>query len=139
AGCAVMVEDALDPLTACVAIRTIGHDRGILQRDVDLVIEPVGHPAADLFAGGLAGVHRSMEGMMDVVIVALGTQRLFELGWGHRWQGHNGFLCVRPTGSGTAVALHGARGARLDIPGTTTRGSCHRRPPRCRARRGWRA
>src|SRR5690606_15462734 len=95
-GRAVMVEDALDPRATRIAIRTVGHDRRILQRYADLVVEPVGHPALNLLPGSLPGVHRSMERVMDMVVVALGTQRLFEFGWGHRWQGHRGFLCGAP-------------------------------------------
>lgn len=75
AGGAVVVEDALDPLAADLAVGTVGQDRRVLQRDVDLVVETVRHPALDLFATGTALVHRDMERMVDMVVASLVAQR----------------------------------------------------------------
>ena len=66
--------------TPRLAIRAVGEDRRILQRDVDLVVEAVGHPALDLLAAGAPFVHGAMERMMNVVQRALGAQRLLEFG-----------------------------------------------------------
>jgi hypothetical protein len=49
-----MIEQALNPLAANLAVRTVGEDRGVLERDVDLIVEAVGNPALDLFAGDSA-------------------------------------------------------------------------------------
>ena len=70
-GGAVVVEDTLDPLAADLAVGTVGQDRRVLQRDVDLVVETVRHPALDLFATGTALVHRDMERMVDMVVASL--------------------------------------------------------------------
>ncbi|MCY1432777.1 hypothetical protein D9M71_487850 [compost metagenome] len=82
---AVMVEQALNPLAANFAVRAVGQDRCILHRDVDLVVETVGHPALDLLAACAAFIHRHMVGVMDVVVGALGAQGLFEFGRGQRF------------------------------------------------------
>ena len=47
-GGAVVVQDALNPQAPGLRVRAVGHQRGILARDGYLVIEAVGHPAADL-------------------------------------------------------------------------------------------
>ena len=47
---AVVVEDALHPVAPHRAIRAVGEDRGVLDRDADLVVEAVRDPAADLLA-----------------------------------------------------------------------------------------
>ncbi len=46
--------------------------------DVDLIVEAIGDPALDLLAAGAAGVHGLVEGMVDVVVGALGAQGGFE-------------------------------------------------------------
>src|SRR5262249_40392897 len=76
---AVMVDDALDPLPAHLAVRTIGQDRGILEGDIDLVVEPVSDPAANLFGVQPAGIHRHVERVMYVITRALLPQPLLEL------------------------------------------------------------
>ena len=78
---AVVVEDALDPAPALVAAGHVGEDRGVLDRDADLVIEPVQHPALHLRLGAAAIVHGDVERVVDVVALALGAQLLLELGF----------------------------------------------------------
>ena len=75
---AIMVADALDPEAASVAIGAVGEDVGVLHRDLDLVVEPVRHPALDLFAGQLARGHFEVIGVVDVVVDFLGAQLRLE-------------------------------------------------------------
>ncbi len=82
-GRTVVIEDALNPLAPGFAIRAVGEDRRILQRDVDLIVETIGHPALDLLAGSAPFVHGAMERVMDVIQRALGAQRLLEFGRCH--------------------------------------------------------
>ena len=44
----VVIQNPLHPLAAHRAVRAVGEDRGILDRDVDLVVEAVRDPAPDL-------------------------------------------------------------------------------------------
>ena len=44
----VVIEDALDPFASDAAVRAVRQHRGILDRDADLIIKTVRHPAADL-------------------------------------------------------------------------------------------
>ncbi|MNY31959.1 hypothetical protein D3C86_1661460 [compost metagenome] len=85
-----MVENPLQPLPAHVAVRAVGQDGSVFQGDVDLVIEAIGDPALDLLAAGASGVHGLVEGMVDVVVGALGAQGGFEFCRGHRGLGHWG-------------------------------------------------
>ncbi|MOA12056.1 hypothetical protein D3C78_1320220 [compost metagenome] len=85
-----MVEQALNPLAADLAVRAVSEDRRVLQGDVHLIVKAVGDPTLDLFAGGPAFVHRHVIGVMDVVVGALGAQGRFEFGGGHRGVGHGG-------------------------------------------------
>ncbi len=77
-----MVEQALDPLATDFPVRAVGQDRGVLERDVHLIVETIRDPALDLLASGTAFIHRHVVGVMDVVIRAFGTQGRFELGGG---------------------------------------------------------
>ncbi|MNS98114.1 hypothetical protein D3C72_1324700 [compost metagenome] len=90
AGGAVVVEQALNPLAADFPIGAVGEDRRVLQGDVHLIVEAVGDPALNLFAGGAAFVHRHMVRVVDVVIGAFGAQGRFEFGRGKRGVGHCG-------------------------------------------------
>src|ERR1043166_9469254 len=74
----VVVEDALDPAPALVAIGHVGEDRGVLDRDADLVIEAVEDPTLHLRARAAAVVHCDVERVMDVVALALRAQLPFE-------------------------------------------------------------
>src|SRR5262249_19873188 len=47
---AVMVEDALDPLASNLSIRAVGEDGRILERNRDLVVVTIRHPALELLA-----------------------------------------------------------------------------------------
>jgi len=78
-----VVENALNPLAAGLAIRAVGEDRRIFQWNVDLVVETIGHPTLDLLASGAPLVHGAVERVMDMVQRALGAQRLLEFGRCH--------------------------------------------------------
>src|SRR5690606_17704599 len=80
---AIVIDDALNPLAARVTIRTVGHDRRVLYWNADLIVETVRDPALDLLACRAAFIHGAVEGVMDMVVVALGTQGLLERGRGH--------------------------------------------------------
>src|SRR3989441_9302538 len=69
-GTAVVVDDPLNPLLPHLALRAVGEDQRILDRNVDLVVEPVRHPKLERLARQLAAVHPLVEGM-EVVIAAL--------------------------------------------------------------------
>src|SRR6266404_5688449 len=75
---AIVVEYALHPRAAHRTVRAIGQNGGILERDVDLVIEAIRHPGADLRRGRRTGIHHHIEGMMDVVGTAQTPQLHFE-------------------------------------------------------------
>ena len=49
-----------------LALRHVGEDRGILERDADLVVEAVQHPAPTCTCAA-AAVHGDVQGMVDVV------------------------------------------------------------------------
>src|SRR4029077_1144461 len=75
---AVMVEYPLHPVAAYRALLAVREDRRILQRNVDLVVEAVRHPAADLLARRLATVQHQIEGMVNVIGAAALAQVLLE-------------------------------------------------------------
>ncbi|MNN12627.1 hypothetical protein D3C81_1256240 [compost metagenome] len=107
ARCAVVVDDALDPLAAGVAVRAVGHDRRVLHRDAHLVVEAVGHPALDLLAARAALVHGDVERVVDVVVGALGAQRLLEFGGAHGSLGHRDSSAAA---TGAALCCSGGTG-----------------------------
>jgi hypothetical protein len=73
-----VVENAQHPAAACFAIRAIRQHGRILQRNIDLIIEAIGDPAANLFAGATAAIHLHIERMMDVIRGAFRAQLCFE-------------------------------------------------------------
>src|SRR5581483_6416402 len=75
---AVLVEDALDPQAAHLAVGTVGEDRAVLHRDIELVVEAIGDPSADLRGRQLALVHPDVERMVDVVARLLCAQLVLE-------------------------------------------------------------
>ncbi len=79
-----MIEQALNPLATDLAIRAVGQNRRVLERNVHLIVETVGDPALNLLAGCTTLVHRHMVRVIDVVIGTLGAQGLFEFGGGQR-------------------------------------------------------
>src|SRR6185437_11075407 len=86
---AVVVKDALDPPAADVAVGAVRDDRGVLARDVLLIVEAVRHPAADLPGTQHSLVHLPVEGMLVVVTLGLRTQRRHEvLGFRYRHRAH---------------------------------------------------
>src|ERR1700728_495409 len=76
---AVVIEDSAYPQATLLAVRAVSENRGILARDIDLVIEAVGHPAANLRPAGATRVQHDVERMMNVVGLPLGTQLTLEL------------------------------------------------------------
>ena len=75
---AVVVDDALDPLAADCHIRAVRHDRGVLHRNRNLVVEAIGDPALQLLLSQLALGHHHVERVIDVVAGALFAQLGFE-------------------------------------------------------------
>ena len=84
----VVVKNALQPFAAGVAIGAVGQDRRILERDVQLVVEAIGHPPLNLLTAGVAGIHRLMKRVVNVVVRALGAQGLLKLGRAHGGLAH---------------------------------------------------
>src|SRR5262249_898506 len=76
---AIVVEDALHPVAAHGAVVAVGKNGSVLQRDVDLIVEAVRHPTADLLRRRLARVEHDVEGMMDVISPTALAQPLLEL------------------------------------------------------------
>src|SRR5262245_17157330 len=76
---AVVIEDALDPLAAVLAVRHVRQDGSILDGNADLVVIAVVDPPPHLLLGALAAVHGDVEGMVDVVAVFLSAQLRLEL------------------------------------------------------------
>ena len=74
----VVVEEALNPEAPDIAVRAVGEDRGVLARDVDLVVEAVRHPAAEGLAVELSRVHPLVELVVDVVEALQRTQLALE-------------------------------------------------------------
>ena len=132
---AVMVQDALDPLAPHLAVRAVRQHRRVLHRNGDLVVEAVGHPAADLLRARLAGVEHDVERVVDVVAPALLAQLRLkggavpDRGIGvARAEGGR-----RVEGRAEAVAGGGAHGEVLRTRSPARRTSPRRRRPRPRA------
>src|SRR5882757_2628177 len=75
---AIVIENPLHPGSAHRAVGAIGKDGGVLDGDVDLVVEAIRNPTFDLIAAGAAGVEQHVEGVMDVVGLTLGAKLRFE-------------------------------------------------------------
>src|ERR1700721_2261486 len=75
---AIVIENALHPGASHGSIRAIGQNGGILDRDVDLIVEAIRHPAANLLRRRGTGIHHHIEGMMNVVGPPLGSQLRLE-------------------------------------------------------------
>src|ERR1700721_98939 len=73
-----MIENALHPGAAHCAIRAIGQNGGILDRDVDLIVEAIRDPAANLLRRRGTHIHQHIERMMNVVGPLLGSQLRLE-------------------------------------------------------------
>ena len=65
-----MIDDALDPLLAHLALRAIGEDQRVFHRNIDLVVKAVRHPELQLVARQLAAVHPLIE-RMQMMVAAL--------------------------------------------------------------------
>ena len=84
-----MVEDALNPLPSLFPIGHVRQDRGVFDRDRNLIVETVVDPALDLFACAETVVHRDVKGVVDVVAAFLRAQLLLEFLFGPgRWVAH---------------------------------------------------
>ncbi len=77
---AVVVEDALHPAAPHLAVGAVGQHRRVLDRNRDLVVEAVRHPAANLLGRGAPAVEHHVERVVDVVRAATLAQLGFELG-----------------------------------------------------------
>jgi hypothetical protein len=55
-------------LTPNIPIWAIRENRGVLQWNLDLIVEAIGDPALDGFSIEASLVHREMEGMVDMVV-----------------------------------------------------------------------
>ena len=66
-GRSIVVEDAMNPDSADIAVRTIGEDRGVFDRNITLIIEPIRDPAAQCFGRKLAFIHRYVKRMFVVI------------------------------------------------------------------------
>src|SRR5215470_11711488 len=75
---AVVIENPLHPVAPHRAVIAVGKHGRILDRNADLVIETVGHPAADLFRLRAPRIQHHVERMVNVIGAALVTQSLFE-------------------------------------------------------------
>ena len=64
----VVVKNPLYPLRASRLIGAISHDIGIFNRNTDLIIKTVRHPALNLLLVQFTIIHHHMIGMMNVVI-----------------------------------------------------------------------
>jgi len=70
---AVVIENALHPGSAHGAVRAIGENGGIFDRDIDLVVKAVGDPAANLHWRRGAGIQQHVERVVNVVGAPLGA------------------------------------------------------------------
>ena len=91
----IVVDDALNPLAAGVAVRAVGENGRVLHRNADLIVETVRHPTLNLLAGCAAVVHGNVERVMNVVVATLVAQGLLEFGNTHRLALHGGLLTER--------------------------------------------
>ena len=66
-GGAVLIDDAPDPRAAHFALGTVREYRAVLKRNIRLVIETIGDPAANLPGRELALVHHDVKPMMNVI------------------------------------------------------------------------
>src|SRR6187551_1511823 len=82
--CAVVIENAQDPLPALITVDHVRKNGSIFYRDRNLIVEAVVNPSLYLFAGAEAVVHRNVERMMDVVAAFLRTQLALEFLFGPR-------------------------------------------------------
>src|SRR5471030_8076 len=73
-----MIENALHPRSAHRTIGAIGDDGGVFDGNADLVVEAIRDPALYLLAAGTAGIEQNVEGVMNVVGVALATKLRLE-------------------------------------------------------------
>ena len=82
------MDDEVQPEAPHLAQRAVREDGGILERDVALVIEAVGDPAADGIGRKPARVHGDVKRVLVVVtLIADGMKPRDEIGIGRRCGG----------------------------------------------------
>jgi len=69
-----VVENALDPETAAVAVLAVGQHGGIFDRNALLIIETISHPALNSFTAEAPFIHLNVEGVMNMVVALFATQ-----------------------------------------------------------------
>src|SRR5262245_29990476 len=77
----IVVENAMNPNPSHFAHRTIGKNRGVLNRNVSLIIEPVRDPASQRFRRKTAFIHQHMKGMFVVIAAHTDRAQFFDKGF----------------------------------------------------------
>src|SRR5262249_13029535 len=75
---AVMVENAMNPEATHLAQWRVGKNRGVLNWNVLLIIEPISHPSAQCFPRKPALVHSNVERMFVVVSSRVDRSKVFQ-------------------------------------------------------------
>src|SRR3569833_3313236 len=75
----IVVENPLHPRPPHGTVGAVGQDGRIFDGNVDLIVEPIGHPAANLLRRGPSGIQHHVERMVNVIRPAFLTQPLLEL------------------------------------------------------------
>ena len=75
---AIVIQNAFHPDAPGCAVITVGKNGRILDRDVELIVVAIGHPAANLLDAGFTRIQHHIERVMNVIRTALFTQLLFE-------------------------------------------------------------
>src|SRR5918994_3671967 len=85
----IMVENALHPVPAHCSVGAIRENGSILDGNVDLVIEAIRDPCANLLRPRTARIQHDIEGVMDMICGAFVAQLPFELFARPRTDGHS--------------------------------------------------
>ena len=75
---AIVVENAMNPSPSHFAHWAVGENRGVFNRNVSLIIEPIRDPTAQRFRRKLAFVHRHMERMFIVISAHADRPQFFD-------------------------------------------------------------
>ena len=76
-GSSVVIEHAMDPDSAHFAHGAVGKNSRVLDRNVSLIIEAIGHPAAQCFRRKPAFIHCDVEWMFVVVRARANGAQIF--------------------------------------------------------------
>ena len=71
----------MNPSPSHFAHRAVGEDRGVFDRNVSLIIEPIRDPAAQRFRREPAFVHRHVERMFIVITAHADRPQFFDKGF----------------------------------------------------------